>query len=140
MAHSNSFLPLNTPEPVSKTLILFDGECLLCYRWVRFLRRVQSGDTFEFAHLKSELAKPLIFRHELEGVDTVIVIHEGKAFVRSAAVLKIVSHLRWTYRWMCIFRVIPPFIRDWMYDVVARNRTKWFGSSKELTCGFLADG
>ena len=107
---------------------------------MRFLRRVQSGDAFEFAHLKSEFAKPLIFRHELEGVDSIIVIHEGKAFIKSAAVLKIVPHLRWTYRCMYIFRLIPRFIRDWMYDVVARNRTKWFGRSEELTCDFLADG
>jgi len=107
---------------------------------VRFLRRVQSGDTFEFAHLKSEFAKPLIFRHDLEGVDSIIVIQEGKAFIRSAAVLKIIPHLRWSYRWMCIFSVVPRSIRDWMYDVVARNRTRWFGRSSELTCDFLADG
>ena len=104
------------------------------------MRRVQSGDAFEFAHLKSEFAKPLILRHGLEGVDSIIVIHEGKAFVKSAAILKIIPHLRWTYRWMYIFSVVPRSIRDWMYDVVARNRTKWFGRSKELTCDFLADG
>ena len=104
------------------------------------MRRVQSGDAFEFAHLKSEFAKPLILRHGLEGVDSIIVIHEGNAFVKSAAILKIIPHLRWTYRCMYIFSVVPRSIRDWMYDVVARNRTRWFGRSNELTCDFLTDG
>jgi predicted DCC family thiol-disulfide oxidoreductase YuxK len=134
------FLPLITLEAVTKTLILFDGECLLCNRWVRFIRRVQTWDAFEFAHLKSEFARPLILKHGLEGVDSIIVIHEQRALVKSAAVLKILPHLRWTYRWLCIFQVVPRVIRDWMYDIVARNRTNWFGRSQEITCDFLADG
>ena len=107
---------------------------------MQLIRRVQTGDVFEFAHLKSEFAAPLILQHGLEGVDSIIVIDENRALVKSAAVLKILPHLRWTYRWLYIFKVVPGFVADWMYDVVARNRTKWFGRSNELTCDFLADG
>jgi len=106
---------------------------------VQFIRRVQAEDAFEFAHLKSEFARPLVLDHGLEGVDSIIVIHENRALVKSAAVLKILPHLKWTYRWLSIFKVVPLFIRDWMYDFVARNRIKWFGRSQEVTCDFLAE-
>ena len=107
---------------------------------MRFLRRVQHGNTFEFAHLQSELAQPIITQYNLDGIDSVIVIEEGRAYIKSDAVFRIVSRLRWAYRWLVVFRIIPRFLRDWMYDILARNREKWFGRSSELTCDFLVEG
>ncbi|MBL4658501.1 MAG: DUF393 domain-containing protein [Flavobacteriales bacterium] len=106
---------------------------------MKFLRRTQRGDFFEFAHIASKFAKPLIEQYNLLDVDSVIVIQDGRAYVKSKAVLKIVAKLKWQYRWLVIGVIIPPFIRDWMYDVVARNREKWFGRSSDLTCDFLVE-
>lgn len=125
--------------PVSNTIIFFDGECLLCDKWVRFLRRAQLENSFEFAHIASDFAKPLIIEHKLENIDSVIVIQGGRAYIKSQAVLKIIALLRWQYRWLYIGVVVPRFIRDWLYDIIARNRQKWFGTSSELTCDFLVD-
>jgi len=104
------------------------------------LSRVQRPDSLDFAHIDSEHAKPLIARYDLQNVDSVIVISRGKASVKSEAVIKIIARIRWPYRGLYILVIIPKFIRDWMYDIVARNREKWFGRSTELTCEFLIDG
>jgi len=104
------------------------------------LRRVQSTDSFDFAHLESAYAEPLILQHKLQNIDSVIVVFEGKVYTKSNAILKIITQISWPYRGLYVLVVIPRFIRDWLYDIVANNRHKWFGRSKNLTCDFLIKG
>ena len=129
----------NSNRDGSKTLLLFDGECLLCNKWVRFLRRVQKEGSFEFAHIESDFARPIIEKFNLLELDSVIVIDNGKAYLKSKAILRIATKLKAPYSWAYILVIIPNFIRDWMYDIIARNRQKWFGRSDQLTCEFLVE-
>jgi predicted DCC family thiol-disulfide oxidoreductase YuxK len=64
--------------------------------------------------------------------DSVIVIIDDRAYFRSAAILRIAQRLRFPWPLLCAFVIVPPFVRDWLYDIVARNRYRWFG--KRETC------
>ena len=56
-----------------------------------------------------------------------MLVADGKAYVKSDAAIRVASYLRGVWRLVGAIRIIPRPIRDWMYDVVARNRYRWFG-------------
>lgn len=124
----------------SKTLILFDGECLLCNDWVKLLRRIDSGFRLDFSHIGSSHAQSIITKYHLQDIDSLIVLANDKVLLRSRAVLAIIRELKLPYSWLYIGVIIPNFIRDWLYRMIARNRLKWFDRSPELTCELLVGG
>ena len=60
-------------------------------------------------------------------VETFVVIADGKAYLRSDAAIRVARHLRGAWRWLGAVKIIPRPVRDWVYDLVARNRYRWFG-------------
>lgn len=111
------------------TLILFDGVCNLCDATVRFIAANDPRGRFRFAPLQSAAAVRLLARHGrspgLPG--SIITIDADGVHERSTAALRIASGLRAPWCWLGALTAIPARLRDPVYDLVARNRYRWFG-------------
>jgi predicted DCC family thiol-disulfide oxidoreductase YuxK len=110
-------------------IVVFDGMCHLCARSVGFTLAHEHDHLIRFAAARSPAGRELLRRHGLEPetVPTLVVIKDGAALLRSAAVLEIASHLRLPWRLLGLLRVLPRRLRDAPYDVIAQNRYRWFG-------------
>jgi len=114
-------------------VILFDGVCNMCNRFVQFVLKRDKNKTFQFASLQSEYGAGLLkhFNLSLANFDTVVVYDGGKIFTQSDAVIKILSNLNEIWKCAFILKTIPGFIRNAIYRLFARNRYKLFGKSEQ---------
>jgi predicted DCC family thiol-disulfide oxidoreductase YuxK len=109
-------------------IILFDGHCNLCSGWVRFVLAREGRSRLRFASLQSAAGRQLLAAHGLSAdLQTVVLIDEARAFVRSAAVLRMIGYLRAPWPLLSVLRLVPLPLRDWIYEFVARHRYRWFG-------------
>jgi predicted DCC family thiol-disulfide oxidoreductase YuxK len=116
-----------------KIIVLFDGVCNLCSGWVQLIIRNDTKDIFRFATLQSETGKKLLANSNLSEIpESVLVMENGKYYFHSSAALRISIHLKGLWKLMVVFYIFPPFIRDAIYNLIARNRYRWFG--KKETC------
>lgn len=113
-------------------LILFDGVCNLCNASVQFIIKRDKKGIFRFASLQSDFAQQLLenFDTPEPKTDSVIYICGNKLYTRSSAALRIAKKLNAPWPGLYVFIVIPPFIRNLIYDLIARNRYKWFGKKE----------
>jgi predicted DCC family thiol-disulfide oxidoreductase YuxK len=124
---------VNLDIPKHKKLILFDGLCNLCNSSVLYVIKRDKKNIFLFAPLQSEIGKQIIqkFNINTEIVDSIILYIPKKDGLsqKSTAALKIAWHLGFPQNLFTVFFIVPTSIRNWVYDVVARNRYQWFGKS-----------
>tara|TARA_B100000508_G_C11329772_1_gene213702 strand:- start:52 stop:462 length:411 start_codon:yes stop_codon:yes gene_type:complete len=113
-------------------IILFDGVCNLCNSSVNFVIKRDRKNIFKFAALQSEVGLELIEKYAIDSskTDSIILIEDGKAYIKSTAALRVAKHLGGGYPLLYIFIVVPTFIRNWVYDYVAKNRYKWYGKKE----------
>lgn len=114
----------------NRTIVIFDGECVLCNGWVRFILGNERDDMVHFAARDSAAGIRLAAQYGFTPADldhSYVVIEGGKALVKSDAGLALLAHLNPPYRWLRLGRIIPKALRDAAYDSVARNRYRWFG-------------
>ena len=109
---------------MDNNIIFFDGECLLCNKSVIFIARNDSYNKFRFASLQSDLFQKLI--REDDKCDSIILYSKSKCLTKSDAVLSIISKLRFPINLFIIFYLTPKFIRDNIYDYIARRRHRYF--------------
>lgn len=116
-----------------KPLILFDGVCNLCSGAVQFVLKRDPGNIFQFASLQGETGRALLLERgrASDALSSIILLDNGKIHTRSTAALRIARRLSGAWPLLYAFIVIPPFIRDAVYDLIARNRYKWFGKKQE---------
>ncbi|NND31135.1 MAG: DUF393 domain-containing protein [Saprospiraceae bacterium] len=123
-----------SPQPselIDKDILFFDGVCNLCNSAIQFIIRHERDDKLYFAPLQSPLGKKVL--HDLsENVDSLVLVENGSIYLRSNAALRVARHLRSPYRWLYYLVTLPRFIRDWAYDLIARNRYSFFG--KRSSC------
>lgn len=112
-----------------KPVVLFDGECNFCDASVNFILDHNSRKDLYFASLQSDYGQQILKKFHLPAktFSTLLFVEEGKYYTRSTAALKIASRLDGVWKLLVIFRIIPQFIRDFAYNILARNRYKWFG-------------
>jgi predicted DCC family thiol-disulfide oxidoreductase YuxK len=115
----------------STPIILFDGVCNFCAWSVRFVIARDPRGAISFASLQSEAGKALLRQHGLDEnqSDSFVFIEDGRAFTESTAALRVCKHLRWPWRWLRVCLILPRFVRDPFYRIIARNRYRWFGKS-----------
>jgi predicted DCC family thiol-disulfide oxidoreductase YuxK len=114
-------------------IVLFDGVCNYCNAMVNFAIRHDKKAILKFAPIQSEAGKILKEKFQVNpGIDSVILIDNGKVYTYSDAALRITKYLRWPAKALYVLTVVPQFIRQPFYRWVARNRYKWFG--KKETC------
>lgn len=118
----------------NKSIILFDGVCNLCNTSVNFIIKHDKKEHYLFASLQSDVAKEILlhFNKKNMRLNTIYLIEGNIIYEKSTAVLKISKKLNGSYPLIYGFNIIPKFIRDWIYDIIAINRYKWFG--KQETC------
>jgi predicted DCC family thiol-disulfide oxidoreductase YuxK len=110
--------------------ILFDGVCNFCNTSINFIIDRDSKSIFQFAALQSEVGQELLIKHHLKTTDfdTVILINdENKIYQKSDAALEIARNLDGFWKMFYIFKILPSFLRNPIYDLVARNRYRIFG-------------
>ena len=111
-------------------IILFDGVCNLCNGSVIFILEREKQPIFQFASIQSERGKELLewCRLPKDFNQAVILIDERKIYLGSTAALKIGQYLNFPWSILsCMGLVVPRFIRDWVYNQIARHRYQWFG-------------
>lgn len=114
----------------SKAIVLFDGSCGLCNRSVKFLLKRERDQALFFSPLQSEYGKIVLEHFHLSGaVDSMVFVKEGKTHLKSGAALRLCAYMKGLWPLMMIFLLVPPFIRNWVYDYIAANRITWFGAA-----------
>ena len=110
-------------------IILFDGVCNLCNSSVNFIIDHDKENVFKFASLQSEAGQELLNKFNLntKDFDSIIYVENDKYFEQSTAVLRIVKSFPGLWKLLFVFIIVPPFIRNFLYNIIANNRYKWFG-------------
>lgn len=114
-------------------IIFYDGNCLLCNRSVEFIIRRDPDKQFRFSHLQSDYAQRLLDDRSLDKSnhpDSIVLYEKGSLYFKSTAALRIARHLSGLWPILYIFVLIPAFLRDGLYDFIARHRYRWFGEVK----------
>lgn len=119
-----------TPNEFS--IILFDGFCNFCNSSVNCVIRNDKKNKFKFAALQSEKGKELILKYEIKqlNMESMILIENNNVYYKSTAALKTAKGMGKLYPSLSVLLIIPAFIRDFFYDIIARNRYKWFGKKE----------
>ena len=124
--------------PDDRPIIIFDGHCVLCSSFARFVLRHDHSAVFRLVAVQTPLGQA-IFRHlGLDPVrfETYVLLERGRAWIKSEGTIRIFSHLGYPWSASGVLRWMPRRLMDRLYDWVARNRLRWFGA--QSTC-FLAD-
>lgn len=113
-------------------IILFDGVCNFCNNSVNFIIERDKENYFKFAPLQSEIGQKLLEEHNIDRTvtDSVVLIENGKAYVRTTAALRIARKLSGAWRLLYGFIIVPSFVRDVFYKLFARYRYKMFGKQE----------
>ena len=113
-------------------MILYDGVCVFCSRWIRFVAARDVARRFRFTAIQSGYGTRLAqaFGINPEDPDTTAVVHGGEAFFKSDAALTVLSNLP-GWGWTRVLRAVPKPMRNAVYSLVARNRYRIFGKYEE---------
>ena len=116
-----------------RPIVLFDGYCNLCSWWVHFILKHDKQKRFRFCALQSTAAEKLFSRFNYsEKNKSVVLLVDNKIFLKSTAVLTICKQLKGFWPLIYVFIIVPSFIRDGVYDFIAKHRYKWYG--KQSNC------
>jgi predicted DCC family thiol-disulfide oxidoreductase YuxK len=112
-----------------RPIIVFDGHCSLCSGWARFVLRHDRQQRFRLLPAQTNLGRALYIHYGLdpEDYETNILIADGLAWFRSEGSIRMAEQLGFPWSIAKIFRVLPLWLRDNLYQCVARNRLRVFG-------------
>ena len=119
--------------PKYKKIILTDGVCNLCNGIVLKIIKYDKKNTFLFANLQSETGKELTkyLGIDTKKIDAIILYEPGISYeIKSSAALKIMEDFGGIWRLSFIIKIFPVGFRDFIYDIIAKNRYKWFGKKE----------
>ena len=110
-------------------IILFDGVCNLCNNSVKFIIKNDKRNIFKFAPLQGKYGIKIQNRYKINTteINSIILIDGKKTYAKSSAALRIAKDLRAPFFLFFVFIIVPVFIRNFIYDLIAKNRYKWFG-------------
>jgi len=119
--------------PRNKGIVLFDGYCNLCSWAVQFIIKRHKKDYFRFLSLQSARGMQLVdrFKVPFPPNESFVLIENETIYTKSTAALRIAKKLTGLWPLSYSFIVVPKFIRDYIYSVIAKNRFKWFGKRTE---------
>lgn len=118
----------------NQDILLFDGVCNLCNSSVNFIIDHDPNNHFRFAALQSEFGQQKLAElgFNSESFDSLVLLSQGEVYKKSSAALKIARKLSGLYPMLYVYMIIPPSLRDGVYDLIAKNRYKWWG--KQDSC------
>jgi predicted DCC family thiol-disulfide oxidoreductase YuxK len=120
----------------SKPLFVFDGHCVLCSRGVSFLMRHDTSARVRFASSQSPLGEALHAHFNVHFDESYLLIDQDRAYTKTDGYLQLCRILGGPWRLFLLGQIVPRRLRDWAYDIVARNRYRWFGTSAQ--CALLS--
>lgn len=114
-------------------VLLFDGVCNLCNASVQWVLLRDKKSVFRFAALQSEAGQEILkkFGMETEHFDSVVLVDGDLIYTQSDAALGVATRLGGVWQLMGVFKIVPRFIRNAVYDWIARNRYRWFGRQEQ---------
>ena len=126
------------PPPATGAIIVFDGVCVLCNGWVRFLLRHDHRQRYRFAAMQGEAGRALLAEHGLDPDDPVsflLIEHDlgrdrgapPRVSTDTTAIRRVIAGLGGPWRVAHLAALLPAFVRDPLYRLVARNRYRLFG-------------
>ncbi len=118
-------------DPKIKPIIFFDGFCILCNRFTKYIYREDFSHHFFYSPIQGKTAKETLPRELITQPNSIIFLKNGKIFDKSEAVFQILSEIGGIWTFFFWTRFLPKFITDRAYDIVASNRYGWFGSLTE---------
>ena len=121
--------PTVPPFPDDRPIIIFDGKCVFCSGFANFILRVDRRRRFRLLAAQTSLGVALYRHYDLDPVNytTAILLADGQVWFKSAASLRIFQRLGLPWALLSAGWLLPRRIRDGLYDIVARNRLRWFG-------------
>lgn len=109
-------------------IVLYDGVCNFCASSVQFIIKHDKTNSLRFASLQSPLGMKLLEFYAMpKGLEGVVFIENQKAYFKSAAAYQIARYFGGVWKLLNVFSILPNFIGDFFYDIIARNRYQWFG-------------
>ena len=120
-------------KQLTHSIILFDGVCNLCNGAVNFVIKRDPGNVFKFTPLQEKQGVLLLKKHAIDAqkLDSIVLVENKKVYTKSSAALRIARKMSNLWPLFFVLLIIPRFIRDGVYDFIAKNRYKWFGKKKQ---------
>lgn len=114
---------------IKEPVILFDGVCNFCNSTVNMVIRNDKKALIKFAAMQTDIGRQLLQQYQLpvDDLKSFVFLENGKAYKKSTGALKVCRYLRGLWPLLYTFIIIPPFIRNALYDFIAKRRYKWFG-------------
>ena len=127
------FVRLKEQTTMKQKIILFDGVCNFCDATINFVIERDPKGVFQYASLQSTEGEKLLtkFGLDTQNYDSFVLVEGDHFYTKSSAALQVAKELVGLWPILYIFIVIPKFIRDGVYSLIARNRYKWFGKKEE---------
>ena len=115
-------------------IVLFDGYCNFCDATVQFMMKRDKHGHIRYAPLQSDFARELLKRlgQEQNDLSTAVLIENGELFTKTDVGIRATKYFRFPWPMAQILLIFPKFLRDPFYDLIARNRYKWWG--KKSVC------
>ena len=120
-------------KQLTHSIILFDGVCNLCNGAVNFVIKRDPGNVFKFTPLQEKQGVLLLKKHAIDAqeLDSIVLVENKKVYTKSSAALRIARKMSNLWPLFFVLLIIPRFIRDGVYDFIAKNRYKWFGKKEQ---------
>ena len=115
--------------PIRKNILFFDGVCHLCNGYIDFLVPLDHERKIFYASLQGKTASDFLTSEQRQNFDSILYFKNGKILNKSKAVIESLGDVSFWFFWIKILYVIPEFIRNLIYDLIAKNRYKLFGRS-----------
>ena len=114
---------------MNKPIVLFDGVCNLCNGAVKFIIKHDKTNALQFAALQSETGQKLLAQYNfpVNELSSFVLIENNKAYDRSTGALRVVKKFTGLWPLLYGFIIVPKVLRDGVYNLVGKNRYKWFG-------------
>ena len=114
-------------------IILFDGVCNLCTGSVQYVIKHDPKKNFRFASLQSSFGEKVLRQYNLpvNTFNSFLLLNKDRIYTRSTAALLVAKRLKGISKLLYGFIMVPKFIRDWVYDFIAKHRYKWFGKKNQ---------
>ena len=109
-------------------IILFDGQCVFCDHSVQFILKRDIDEVFQFASLQSEVGQQLLKEYNVDSsIDSIVVIYKNKVYIQSDAAICIAQQFKGLWKLLVVVKLLPKWLRDKMYALIAKNRYRIFG-------------
>lgn len=116
-----------------RPILLFDGACNLCNGSVKFVLKHERSEELKFGHLQSDEAKMLLQNSNIDPseLSSMVMISNGQILRRSKAAFELGRYLKAPWSWGRVFSILPTFLTDLGYNLIANNRYSWFGKTDQ---------